>query len=123
MDFGGFRIEEPIPQLDNPHMFVTVRDWVNVGNVGSMALNYMGESFDSKKLGRIEKPGIYYDFTRYRPKRKKDGTLSVPNTSINYIIDVLDTSCDEYIIYAHDESNKFQIDYLFQKPHKMLCRS
>ena len=85
MDFGGFRIEEPIPQLDNPHMFVTVRDWVNVGNVGSMALNYMGESFDSKKLGRIEKPGIYYDFTRYRPKRKKDGTLSVPNTSINYI--------------------------------------
>ena len=61
-----------------------------------------------------------FDWCKVLEKAKKIHTV---NTSINYIIDVLDTSCDEYIIYAHDESNKFQIDYLFQKPHKMLCRS
>ena len=27
------------------------------------------------------------------------------------------------IYYAHDEKNKTEIDYLFKKPHKMLCRS
>ena len=52
-------------------------------------------------------------------KAKKIYTV---NTSINYIIDVLNTSCDEYVIYAHDDNNKSQIDYLFLKPHKMLCR-
>ena len=25
--------------------------------------------------------------------------------------------------HAHDEENKTQIDYLFNKPHTMLCRS
>ena len=44
------------------------------------------------------------------------------NTSINYIIEVLDTSYDEYVIYAHDEKNKAEIDYLFKKPHTMLCK-
>ena len=61
-----------------------------------------------------------FDWCKVLEKAKKIHTV---NTSINYIIDVLDTSCDEYIIYAHDEKNKTEIDYLFQKTHKMLCRS
>ena len=35
---------------------------------------------------------------------------------------VLDTVYDEYVIYAHDEKNKTEIDYLFKKPHVMLCK-
>ena len=46
-----------------------------------------------------------FDLCKVLEKAKKIHTV---NTSINYIIDVLDTSCDEYIIYAHDESNKFK---------------
>ena len=61
-----------------------------------------------------------FDWCKVLEKAKKIHTV---NTSINYIIDVLNTSYDEYIIYAHDEKNKTEINYLFQKPHKMLCRS
>lgn len=61
-----------------------------------------------------------FDWCKVLEKAKKIYTV---NTAINYIIDVLDTSYDEYVIYAHDEENKPQIDYLFKKPHTMLCRS
>ena len=60
-----------------------------------------------------------FDWCKVLEKAKKIHTI---NTSINYIIDVLDTSYDEYVIYAHDENNKTEIDYLFKKPHTMLCK-
>jgi hypothetical protein len=60
-----------------------------------------------------------FDWIKVLEKAKKIHTI---NTSINYIIEVIDTSYDEYVIYAHDEKNKEQIDYLFNKPHVMLCK-
>jgi len=60
-----------------------------------------------------------FDWCKVLEKAKKIYTI---NTSINYIIEVIDTSYDEYVIYAHDEKNKSEIDYLFKKPHKMLCK-
>lgn len=60
-----------------------------------------------------------FDWCKVLEKAKKIYTI---NTSINYIIEVLDTSYDEYVIYAHDEKNKSEIDYLFNKPHTMLCK-
>jgi len=60
-----------------------------------------------------------FDWCKVLEKAKKIHTI---NTSINYIIDVLDTSYDEYVIYAHDDKNKTEIDYLFKKPHIMLCK-
>ena len=44
------------------------------------------------------------------------------NTAINYLIEVIDTQYNEYVIYAHDENNKSEIDYLFKKQHTMLCK-
>ena len=60
-----------------------------------------------------------FDWCKVLEKAKQIHTI---NTAINYLIDVIDTSYDEYIIYAHNESNKYQIDYLFKKPHIMLCK-
>jgi hypothetical protein len=60
-----------------------------------------------------------FDWCKIIEKAKKIYTI---NTSINYIIEVLNTSYDEYVIYAHDEKNKTEIDYLFKKPHTMLCK-
>jgi len=60
-----------------------------------------------------------FDWCKVLEKAKKIHTI---NTAINYIIEVLDTSYDEYVIYAHDEKNKTEIDYLFKKPHTMLCK-
>ena len=60
-----------------------------------------------------------FDWCKVIEKAKKIYTI---NTAINYLIDVLDITCDEYVIYAHDENNKKEIDYLFNKPHTMLCK-
>ena len=61
-----------------------------------------------------------FDWSKVLEKAKKIYTV---NTAINYLIDVLDTSYDENVIYANSEQNKTEIDYLFRKPHTMLCRS
>ena len=60
-----------------------------------------------------------FDWCKVIEKAKKIYTI---NTAINYLIDVLDITCDEYVIYAHDENNNKEIDYLFNKPHTMLCK-
>ena len=60
-----------------------------------------------------------FDWCKVLEKAKSVFTI---NTSLNYIIDVLDTSYDEYVIIAHDEQNKTEIDYLFSTPHKMICK-
>lgn len=60
-----------------------------------------------------------FDWCKVLERAKKIHTI---NTSINYIIEVIDTLYDEYVIYAHDERNKSEIDYLFKKPHTMLCK-
>ena len=60
-----------------------------------------------------------FDWCKVLEKAKKIYTI---NTAINYLIEVIDTSYDEYVIYAHDENNKTEIDYLFKKPHTMLCK-
>lgn len=60
-----------------------------------------------------------FDWIKVLEKAKKIYTI---NTSINYIIEVIDTSYDEYVIYAHGEQNCKEIDYLFKKPHTILCK-
>ena len=54
---------------------------------------------------------------------EKANLIYTVNTAINYLIEVLDTSYKEYVIYSHSKHNQTQIDYLFKKPHTMLCRS
>ena len=60
-----------------------------------------------------------FDWCKVFEKAKSVYTI---NTSLNYIIDVLDTSYDEYVIIAHNEKNKTEIDYLFSTPHEMICK-
>ena len=60
-----------------------------------------------------------FDWCKVLEKAKSVYTI---NTSINYIIDVLDTSYEEYVIIAHSEQNKTEIDYLFKTPHEMICK-
>ena len=60
-----------------------------------------------------------FDWCKVLEKAKSVYTI---NTSINYLIDVLDTNYEEYVIIAHDEKNKSEIDYLFRKPHTMICK-
>ena len=87
MRIGAFEIHEPVPELKEPHVFAMVRPWVDVGSVGTLTLNRLERYLGSKELGRLVRPGNFFDFTRYRPtirtvKDKRE--VKIPNSIIRY---------------------------------------
>ena len=87
MRIGSFDIDEPVPQLREPHAFAMIRPWVDVGSVGTLTLNRLERYMGSKDLGRLHRPGNFFDFTRYRPNmRFVDGSrqVKIPNSTIRY---------------------------------------
>ena len=87
MRVGAFEINEPVPVLRDPHAFAMIRPWVDVGSVGTLTLNRLERFMGSKELGKLHRPGTYFDFTRYRPNmRFVDGVrqVKIPNSTIRY---------------------------------------
>lgn len=87
MRIGAFDIDEPMPELREPHAFAMIRPWVDVGSVGTLTLNRLERYMGSKDLGRLYRPGNFFDFTRYRPNmRFVDGArqVKIPNSTIRY---------------------------------------
>jgi hypothetical protein len=85
MQVGPFDIEIPDPPLRDPHAVVVLRPWINVGNVGSVVLGRLKATFDGAEIGRLRRPGYFYDFTRYRPEMKLvegERHVTVPNTVV-----------------------------------------
>jgi hypothetical protein len=83
MRAGHFEIEIPSPPLQSPHCIAMLRPWVNVGNVGHTVLGRLARIYNAKEIGQLERPGRFYDFTRYRPEIRYTGgerTVRVPNT-------------------------------------------
>ncbi len=63
--------------------------WIDVGGVGTSALRSLEKKFRAVELGKLKRPGQFYDFTRYRPVLSLvEGRriITVPNTTINYAI-------------------------------------
>ena len=89
MRIGDFEFPEPLPKLKDPHVLAFLRPWIDVGNVGTLSLRRLERHLESKEIGRLIKPGRYYDFTRYRPKSiLKQGVreYSIPSTTISACI-------------------------------------
>ena len=87
MKIGAFQIHEPVPELKDPHVFAMVRPWVDVGSVGTLTLNRLERYLGSKELGKLERPGEFFDFTRYRPTMslvKGEREVKIPNSIIRY---------------------------------------
>jgi hypothetical protein len=87
MRIGAFEIHEPVPELREPHALVMIRPWVDVGSVGSLTLRQMERHFQGQQLGKLDRPGTFFDFTRYRPTVKIVGgqrEMTYPNSFINY---------------------------------------
>ena len=89
MRIGAFEVNEPVPELRDPHVFAMIRPWVDVGSVGTLTLNRLERFMGSKELGRLARPGAFFDFTRYRPSmRLVDGVreVKIPNSTIRYAV-------------------------------------
>ena len=87
MRIGAFEIHEPVPELRDPHVFAMVRPWVDVGSVGTLTLNRLERFLGSKELGKLVRPGTFFDFTRYRPTMrlsKGEREVKIPNTIVRY---------------------------------------
>ena len=66
---------------------VTLRPWIDVGSAGTLAISRLETRFRAKELGRLVRPGNFFDFTRYRPVIQSTGRVrqvNIPNTTISY---------------------------------------
>lgn len=67
MEIGAFRIKEPVPALRQPIMLVSLTPWIDVGSVGTLSLSTLEKHLNAEEIGALKQPGVFYDFTRYRP--------------------------------------------------------
>ena len=87
MRLGNFKIVEPLPALRRPHVLAVLNPWFDVGKTGSLSLERIQRYLGCAEIGQLERPGHFYDFTRYRPESYlKDGRreLIISNTSVRY---------------------------------------
>ncbi len=87
MRIGAFEVKEPIPELNEPYLFATLRPWIDVNNVGTLVLNELETQYGAEELARLAKPGHFFDFTRYRPTLYYEGAIrrvAVPNVTLRY---------------------------------------
>ena len=87
MRLGAFNLIEPVPELEEPHAFAVVRPWIDAGNGGSITLSCLGDILGNMELGRLRRPGNFFDLTRYRPsvRREEDHVdIDIPNAVISY---------------------------------------
>jgi hypothetical protein len=87
MRIGAFELSEPVPELREPHVLAMIRPWIDVGSVGTLTLRRLERHFQAQELGRLARPGTFFDFTRYRPTvRIVDGErqFTYPNSIVNY---------------------------------------
>ena len=101
MKIGAFEIIDKLPDLKSPCAISMLRPWIDVGKVGSMALNRLENHLGAQEIGRLSKPGNFFDFTRYRPRLKLvDGERQTitPNTIINL---AHDDESDRDFLFLH----------------------
>jgi hypothetical protein len=88
MRIGAFEITpDPIPELREPHAIAMIKPWVDVGSVGSLTLKELEGHFGALELGKLVRPGTFFDFTRYRPNVRLVGgerEMTYPNSKISY---------------------------------------
>jgi len=85
MKIGVFYMCDPMPETDGAYAFAILRPWIDVNNVGTSILQELEERYGAKQIGELKTPGIFYDFTRYRPTIHIEAgirELNIPNTKI-----------------------------------------
>jgi hypothetical protein len=104
MRLGWFETVDPVPELNNVHVFALIPGWLDAGESASMALNAFENNVQAKPLASLVTPGEFFDFTRYRPTsffEEGKYRIRVPSA---------------LAIYGHTETNDF-IFLRIPEPH------
>jgi hypothetical protein len=112
MNIGEFELSEPVPEMKDTLAIGMLRPWIDVGRVGTLSLKKLQKHFGAREIGRLARPGKFFDFTRYRPRMRVINGKRVftkPNTVIHHAHDVLS---DRDIIFVHvREPHNFGEEY------------
>ncbi len=89
MRVGEFEFGETVPELKEPHVLALLRPWIDVGRVGTLSLARLERHLHASEMGRLARPGYFYDFTRYRPRsylNQGNREFNIPNNIIRYAV-------------------------------------
>lgn len=87
MKSGMFDLIDPLPVLKNPHAIVVLRPWTDAGNSSTLAMSWLETLLSAKQLGKISRPGMFFDFTKYRPVTRYlmgNREIIIPNTILTF---------------------------------------
>ena len=87
MRIRAFDLIESVPELNEPHAFVVFRPWIDAGSGGSLTLSCLEDILGGTELGRLRRPGNFFDLTRYRPTVRREENrvdVDIPNAVISY---------------------------------------
>ncbi len=112
MKVGTFELDEPLPELRNPHVIASLTPWIDAGSVGSLSIERLERFMNASDLGRLSNPGTYFDFTRYRPVMYiEDGQrkMKIPNADLRYVVGPHD---HDFIFFHLLEPHAFAEEYI-----------
>jgi predicted ATP-grasp superfamily ATP-dependent carboligase len=84
---GAFDLTEPVPELVEPHAFVVIQQWIDVGGAGKLTLSGLETALGGQELATLRRPGNFLDLTRYRPTihRHEDHVeVDIPSAVVSY---------------------------------------
>jgi hypothetical protein len=87
MRIGAFQVNEPLPELKEPHAFAILDPWIDAGDVGTLTLSWLEKYTQARPLAELVRPGNFFDFTRYRPMlylSHGERRVQIPNTYITF---------------------------------------
>jgi hypothetical protein len=87
MRVKDFELLEPVPVLRQPHVVSSLRPWLDAGGVGTLGLARLERHLGAQDLGSLATPGLFFDFTRYRPMLyyvEGQRHSSIPNARVRF---------------------------------------
>ena len=112
MRVGEFDLIDPVPSMKDTCVIGMLRPWIDVGRVGTLSLTKLERHLGASELGRLVRPGRFFDFTRYRPRMRiinGKRVFTKPNTIANYARD--ENTGRDYVFIHMREPHNFGEDY------------
>ena len=112
MRVDAFEIVDDAPEMTNVRELAMLKPWVDVGKVGTLVLNSLERHLGARELGRLARPGTFFDFTRSRPRThivNGRRVLTKPNSIVHHAHD--DENGRDYLFLHLREPHMFGEDY------------